>query len=70
MTTQAPQQGDGGSVPRWVDTPEVTAHEGRVYVRLGFSEVRLNHADALVFAGEVLEACGYTYTVQRIEEAS
>lgn len=27
-------------------------------------------ADALVFAGEVLEACGYTYTVQRIEEAS
>jgi hypothetical protein len=64
---QAPPQGDQSVLPTWHTPAAVTRHNDRIHLRAGFSEILLPLADALVLAAELLEACGYTYAIDRIE---
>lgn len=60
----------GSVLPLHLETADVTLHDGHVYLRAGFSEIQIKHADALVLAGDLLEACGYTYQIQHIDQAT
>jgi len=52
----------------WHNQASVTVHDGTAYARLGFSEIALPLAEALVFAAELLEAYGYTYQIHRADD--